>query len=298
MIACDLGSNTLRIVKIDPLSKERLKEYEKSVRTAKNLYKTGEISQDSIQRIFYALKEADILFDFKNNEVHCVTTEAMRKANNSQEILKQIKNEFGLDFKIIDGQEEARLTLLGVKHAIKKCKIITNSYCVIDLGGGSTEISFINDKDIQSKSFGFGIVKIAEKYESSIKKIENNIDEEVKIIDSFIKDKKCTHLIATAGTPTTVCAFLEGIDYKNYDYKKINGKSLHVEDFSKALSKLLRMDKKSREFWVGTNRSDLVCAGILIVIAIMKKLKFENCIVIDDSLREGLAISKCKINVI
>lgn len=44
IIACDLGSNTLRIVQIDSISKVRIKEYEKSVRTAQNLYETEIIS--------------------------------------------------------------------------------------------------------------------------------------------------------------------------------------------------------------------------------------------------------------
>lgn len=291
MIACDLGSNTLRIVQIDPISKERVKEYEKAVRTAQNLYKTGIISDSSKQRIFDALSEANSLFDFKNTKVHCVTTQAMRIAKNSKEILDEIKNKFGLDFEIIDGEEEARLTLLGVENAMSLCNIDKSSYCMLDLGGGSTELSFKCKEVTTSKSFDFGIVSIAEKH-NSIENIKKYVSEEVKIIDAFIKDKKVDKFVATAGTPTTVCAFLQGMDYNSYDYKKINGKIVSENDFTNALEKLLSMDEINREFWVGTNRSDLVCAGILIVKEIMRKLGFQKCLVIDDSLREGLALDK------
>lgn len=297
MIACDLGSNTLRVVQIDPITKTRVKEYEKAVKTAQGLHKTGIICDEAINRILEALSEASKIFDFKNIEVHCVTTEAMRLATNSQKVIDTIKENFDLDFKIIDGDEEARLTLLGVENGMKLYDIDNTSYCMLDLGGGSTEISFTCKGITTSKSFNFGIVLIAEKH-VSLENIKNNIAQEVSVIDDFIKDKKAEKFIATAGTPTTVCAFLQGIDYHSYDHKKINGKSLHVDDFSKALNKLLVLNEVQREFWVGTNKADLICAGILIVQEIMKKLGFYECIVIDDGLREGLAISKSTINVI
>jgi exopolyphosphatase/guanosine-5'-triphosphate,3'-diphosphate pyrophosphatase len=295
IIACDLGSNTLRIVEIDTLTKERLCEYEKTVRTAKDLHKTGIISEESKKRIFDALSEANEIFDFKTKEVYCVTTEAMRRAKNASEILCEIKKRVGLDFVIIDGDEEARLTLLGVENALLKLGIDNSKYCMMDLGGGSTELSFKSKKETKSKSFPFGIVHIAEKY-GSLEAIEKGIEKELHVIDSYLAEQQgmpYRYFIATSGTPTTVCAFLQGIDYASYDYKKINGKSLHVDDFTRALEKLLSMNESQREFWVGTNRSDLVCAGILIVKAIMQKLGFTECIVIDDGLREGLALSKC-----
>lgn len=263
--------------------------------TAKGLYKNKNITHEAKRRIFEALKEADTIFDFNSNVVFAVTTEAMRIALNAKEILDEIKQEFGIDFKIIDGKEEAKLTRIGVENALKDIKL--DSYVLFDLGGGSCELSFVNKNDILSKSFPFGIVKLAEKYKN-IKDIKLHIPNDLKVVDEFIKNKSADKLIATAGTPTTVCAFLQGMDYNSYDYTKINGKSLHVEDFTNALEKLLSMDKQTREFWVGTNRGDLVCAGIVIVINIMKKLNFSTCIVSDDGLREGLAISKCKINVI
>lgn len=291
IIACDLGSNTLRIVQIDCINQIRIKEYEKSVRTAQNLYETGIISFESKNRIFDALIEANSIFDFKSHKVYCVTTQAMRIAKNAKEILLEIKDKFNLDFKIINGEEEARLTLLGVEHAMGLANIDKSSYCMMDLGGGSTELSFTCKGITQSKSFGFGIVLISEKYKT-IENIKKHVSEEVNIIDTFIENKKVDRFIATAGTPTSVCAFLQGMDYNSYDYKKINGKSITIKDFTNALEQLLNMDECTREFWVGTNRSDLVCAGILIVIEIMSKIGFEECIVIDDGLREGLVLDK------
>ena len=66
MIGCDLGSNTLRIVKIDCQSKARILAFERIVRTAKDLHITGRIGEQAKENIFNALHEASALFDFKN----------------------------------------------------------------------------------------------------------------------------------------------------------------------------------------------------------------------------------------
>lgn len=294
MIACDLGSNTLRIVEIDCASKERINSFERSVRTAKDLHVTGLISKEAINRIKKALEEASKIFDFRSQEVHCVTTEAMRKAKNTASVLGDIYDLFGLDFRVITPKEEASLTVLGVENGMHMSNLDTSCYVMLDLGGASTEISFKQKKEIYSQSFPFGIVLIAERY-ATIDNIKKGVKKEIEILDDFIGENKghCQNFIATAGTPTSVCAFLQGIDYQSYDYKNINGQKLTQKDFQIALDKLLAMSKKTREYWVGTDRSDLVCAGILITLGIMKKMNFKTCTVIDDGLCDGLALQKC-----
>jgi exopolyphosphatase/guanosine-5'-triphosphate,3'-diphosphate pyrophosphatase len=302
MITCDLGSNTLRILEFDCTRKQRLKEFEKVVRTAKDLYKTSIICEESKRRILDALSEASGIFDFASQEVFAVTTEAMRRANNSDDIIQAIKEKFGIEFQIIDGDEEARLTLLGIESGLEDAKISCENYCMIDLGGASTEVSFKDAERTYSKSFSFGIVTTAEKYEN-LDNIQSNIQNVISPVLEFIAEYKIdlklyTKFVATAGTPTTVAAFMDGINYQSYDYKKINGKVLHVNDFQTSLERLLQLKEQEREYWVGTNRSDLVCAGILIIKNIMNAFGYSECIVIDNGLREGLAIAKCNRKLI
>lgn len=294
MIACDLGSNTLRIVLFDCKNKIRLKEFERTVRTAHNLHKNGFICDASIQKIYQALKEAQDIFDFQTNKVYAVCTEAMRQASNSSDIIDKIFKDFGINFKIIDGDEEARLTRLAVEFAMQKEALDINSYTLMDLGGASTEISIINHAQVISKSFTFGILTLAQRYER-FEQIQKGIMNDLQVLDDFIKGEKLPskYFIATAGTPTSVCAFLLGMDYASYDHSQINGKKLTLDDFTRALEALLSMNKKDQEFWVGTSRGDLVCTGILITQEIMRKMGFFECIVIDDSLKEGLALEKC-----
>lgn len=295
MIGCDLGSNTLRIVQLDCQTKTRIHVYEKIVRTGKNLHVTGFICESSKQNIFNALHEASQIFDFRNERCFCVTTEAMRIASNAGEILKEIEATFGLTFQIITGEKEAYLTSLAVENALKREGFKHQTYALFDLGGGSTEFTFCKNGIKHSQSFPFGIINVAEKYshdrELHVTRIVNSIDDFISkqnpISSNFLQ------LVTTAGTPTTVAAFLKGLDYAHYDANSVNGTVLHVKDFEEAYERLFAMNEEDAERYTGTNRRDLVVVGILLVKAIMKKLGFESCIVIDDGLREGVALEQC-----
>lgn len=299
MIACDLGSNTLRIVEFDSLTCKRLRAFEKIVRTAKDIHKTGVIGEAARENIYNALLEASQIFDFKHQATFCVTTQAMRIAKNAQEILSFIETHFGLTFTIISGDEEAYLTSLAIEHALKREGFDSQTYALFDLGGGSTEIILSHNGSKKTQSFPFGIVTTAERYHTSL---HHGVDEVVKSMDIFIDTEEnipqtYQQLIATAGTPTTVAAFLEGLDYEHYDAQKINGKCLHVNDFERAFNELSSMPLALAERFTGTNRRDLVIVGILLVKKIMLKLGFTRCIVLDDGLREGVAISNCNKKV-
>ncbi|HFU74474.1 MAG TPA: phosphatase, partial [Helicobacteraceae bacterium] len=103
-------------------------------------------------------------------------------------------------------------------------------------------------------------------------------------------------LVATAGTTTTRAEFIQGMDYKTYDPQKINGYTLSLQATHKALEGLLALTEEERAIKVGVGRENLISAGIIIVQALYKVLGFESAIVIDDSLREGLAMHYCQEN--
>lgn len=292
MIGCDLGSNTIRIVQIDCKSKKRVKEFERIVKTGKDLHKNGYISDESIQNILNALKDASKIIDFKSDKTDCIATQALRVANNADEVIETIKDMFGLKFKVIDGDLEARYTILGVKNSLKNLGIKDDNFAIFDLGGGSTELSYVYNSNISTKSFPFGILNVFERYKQNL---GYGIKEELKPAVIFAKKhKKPGFLVATAGTPTTVCAFLQGLDYKHYDHKKINGKTLSIEDYKKAYDAIVSMDSSEQEKYCGIGRSELIKTGILIVVNLMKEIGFDKSIVIDDGLREGVALSLCE----
>ncbi|MBD3788837.1 MAG: phosphatase [Campylobacterales bacterium] len=297
MIAIDLGSNTLRVVELDCTSGKFTAEYEKIVKTADGLAQTGMINDEAINRVINAILEAKTKMDFDSQTIKAVTTQALRSAKNSDEVLARIKDKTDISFEIISGEEEANLTLLAVKKKLEEFQHASKSFVLIDIGGGSTELIFSYPDQTITRSFPIGIVTIAQSYET-LKKIDEVLPSLMQSMEKFCSEVyamygKVDSLIATAGTPTTVAAMKLGQSYTTYDAKKINGTSLQKDELDFFLKKLLAMPFESREIAVGTGRSDLIAAGILIFKRLYEITEFEECIVIDDGLREGVALQEC-----
>ncbi len=296
MVAIDLGSNTLRVLEYDCARQKPLKAYEKVVKTADGLAEHGVVNEEAVARVIAAIQEAQKRLDFSEG-VRAVTTEAVRRASNAQEVLQKIKASTGVAFQIISGEEEARLTLLAVKHRLQKLHCASDTFVLVDIGGGSTELIFYDGQKRISKSFPVGIVTIAQTY-GTLEKIEEVLPREMFDMQKFCAEVYATQgkpdaFVATAGTPTTVAAMKLGFNYETYDASKINGTTLLKEELDFYLKKLLSLPFEEREIAVGTGRSDLIAAGILIYKQLYSILEFESCIVIDDGLREGVALEMC-----
>ncbi len=298
MIAIDLGSNTLRVLEYDCITGRATADFEKIVKTADKLNSTGVIDHEAVDRVIYAIKEAQQQIDFEGQQVVAVTTEAVRQAKNSDDVLSRIAKETGVQFRMIDGEEEARLTLMAVKERLRKLHHASKSFVLVDIGGGSTEIIFCYPDNTISKSFPVGIVTIAQQY-GTLETIAEALPREMLSMQMFCAEIFATHgevdaFVATAGTPTTVAAMKMGQTYATYDAAKINGTILQKEELDFYLDKLLSMPFGQREETVGTGRSDLIAAGILIFKHLYTILEQERCIVVDDGLREGVALDACQ----
>ena len=298
-IGIDLGSNTLRAVKRDCESGEFIAEYEKIVRTADGLRRCGRISDAAVGRIVQALKEARGRIGFEGGVLRAVATEAMRRASNRDAVLKRVEEETGVVFELIDGEEEAALTLLAVGRRLESLWEMSDSFVLADIGGGSTELIFRYPRETISRSFPLGIVTLSQEA-GSWAKVGELLPQKLPPLRDFVetvygKQGKIVSFVATAGTPTTVAALKLGMDYQSYDAKRVNGTRLQRNELELYLRKLLAMDKAEREKAVGVGRDDLIAAGILIFEALFDLLGFRECIVIDDGLREGVAISLCEM---
>ena len=114
IVSVDLGSNSFRVLKYDCKNHKIISEYNEVVGMADGLVNTGMISKEAMIRVIKAISHSIEVIGYNPLNAVCVTTAAMRKASNNNEVLKYFKDEIGADFSIIDGKEEARLTLLAV----------------------------------------------------------------------------------------------------------------------------------------------------------------------------------------
>ena len=299
IIAIDLGSNSLRILKFDCENKCKIGEFHRTVKTADGLAGTGEINKEAVKRVVTALNVAKEQLDFSDARVNAVTTEAIRQANNADEVLKQIQTETGIMFEVIDGVTEAKYALKAVQHRLEILGENPKSFIVADIGGGSTELLFHYGKEKSfSKSFQVGIVTVTQKFKT-LPEISKAIPVVMNPMQNYFNEVTAQHgevelFIATAGTPTTVAAMKLGMEYATYNADKIHGTKLTQKELALQLMKLLQMNQEERIKIVGVGRDDLIASGILIYDELYTIGGFKESMVIDDGIREGVAFSMCE----
>jgi len=296
VVAIDLGSNTLRVIGRDCEKGVFTLEYEKMVKTADKLIQTQQISPQAVQRIIEALKEADAHLDFSTKKVKATTTAAMRMADNAVEVIDTIFKQTGVLFEIIEASFEAYLTNLGVSKRMDSLGLGSDPFFLLDVGGGSTEVIYSFNGTFTSKSLDVGIVTMSQKYttkETLVAAMYQAFEPLKDFKDDVQKERPAKSLVATAGTPTTMASLKHGLTVATYDAKKINGTILSVSDLDQGLQRLMSMDEMQRSKHVGVGRDILIIAGVEILKVLYDILGFESAIVIDDGLREGLAIHSC-----
>ena len=283
VIAIDLGSNTFRVALIKKVqngfSNEQI--YEKIVGAARGLNESGKIGFEAKNRLFEAIAEAKSKFDFTKFKCVAVATEAFRVASNSEEIFSEIRDKFGINFHIINGQAEAKLTFLGVQNALKKLGI-NDKFSIIDIGGASSEIG----EEEKFISFKFGIITFYERFKM-LDLMQENAKIYTKEAREFLTSLDNRLIVLTSGVPTTIAALKLGLNYESYDPKKVSGYELKNDDLAWFINELLKMDDKSADVAVGRSRKYPLIAGTLLLEELLngQNAKF---IVIDNGLREGV----------
>jgi exopolyphosphatase / guanosine-5'-triphosphate,3'-diphosphate pyrophosphatase len=296
IVSVDLGSNSFRVLKYDCKDNQIVSEYNEVVGMADGLVDTGLISKEAQERVIKAILHSVEVINYDPSKAVCVTTAAMRKASNNNEVLKYLKEKTNIEFKIIDGFEEARLTLLAVQYALKREKIDSKNFILLDIGGGSTEIIVNTNDTYQAHSFDFGIVTMTQKY-LKYHDLHNELDSRKKEIKEFLDslniDLNDYSFVATAGTPTTIAAIKLGQDFFSYDRNTVNGAIVNLDDLEYSLNTFKNSSKEEIAKLVGRGRVEFIEVGIFIYKAIFEVLNKKESIVLDDGLREGVAINYC-----
>ncbi|MCG3687259.1 exopolyphosphatase [Aliarcobacter butzleri] len=294
IVTIDLGSNSFRVLKYDYKNHKIISEFNEVVGMADGLVETLNISKDAIIRVINAINKASQDLNFDPKAAVCVTTAAMRKALNNKEVLSFFEEKTGAKFSIIDANEEARLTLLAVKYALKREKINSENFVLLDIGGGSTEIVVNTAQNYEAKSFDFGIVTMTQK---SIKKedLEKDLNDRKIQIKEFLNslkiDLKDYSFVATAGTPTTIASIKLGQDYFSYDRNIVNGTKVNLNDLEDSLKIFKSHSKDELTKLVGQGRVEFMEVGTYIYKMVFEVLQKDESIVLDDGLREGVAIN-------
>ncbi len=176
--AIDIGSNAIRLLIEESSVQSKDDYYFKKIsltriplRLGKDVFSEGYVSERTNKKLIQAFKAFKLLM--KINEVdfyRACATSAMREADNGKEICKSIYKNTGIDLEIISGKEEAKLIFSNFHMSSID---LSKNYVFIDVGGGSTELSLIeNNIKTSSKSFRIGSVRYLNDSETDQVKIQ------------------------------------------------------------------------------------------------------------------------------
>lgn len=297
--AIDVGTNTLRLLIAEAAGLGDftiLHEEQEITRLGEGLMPARLLRDESRRRSLTVLKRfAETVRSFKAEQVAAVATSAAREARNREELIGEVARETGVTLRVIDGAEEARLTLLGVRHGLR---LGSERVLVMDVGGGSTEFMLARGEAIEAiVSTGLGVVKLTEQYLVSdppaageLQALREVVATRIDRLHRELPGLEATQLIGTAGSPTTLAAIDLGLTA--YDREKVQGHWLHLSRIRALLDRLVTAPLRERGRIPGLEpgRADIIVAGASIVVASMERLGYHQMRVSDGGLREGILL--------
>lgn len=165
--AIDIGSNAARLLvkEVRPHEELLCRKLFKvlllrvPLRLGFDVFSTGRVSKgkaDELKRLMKAYRQ--LMKIYRVTAYRACATSAMRDAANGPEIIREIKHKTGIDLEIIDGEEEARIVFDNHRESLSDRE---GNYVYVDVGGGSTEISFLSQGTlVQSLSYNIGTVRV------------------------------------------------------------------------------------------------------------------------------------------
>ncbi|MEI2737550.1 MAG: exopolyphosphatase [Chitinophagaceae bacterium] len=281
LAAIDIGSNAARLLITDVISgPQGVSEFIKTVlvrvplRLGFDVFDKGEISPAKVEKIIKTIKSYKLLLDvYEVKHLKACATSAMRDAANAADIIKKVKAETGIEIQIISGDQEA--SFIYENHIAENMNT-AESYLYIDVGGGSTELTFFSDgKMIFKKSFNIGTIRL----------LKNQVDEATwDEMKEFIRSKtKGYHHVTAIGSGGNINKIFS-------ISKRKEGKPLTLDllrDYYKEFSNLSLAQRislhKLRE-----DRADVIVPALLIYINAMRWADAEEIFVPKIGLADGL----------
>jgi len=289
----DIGSNTIRLV----IYKETINGSYKEVENVKAVARLRQylnsqkvLEQKGTDLCLSILEEFKRIIDYhKVKNVKCVATATIRQAVNKSEILLTIKENIGFEIKVLSEQEEAYLGYLAVVNTTAVEDGVT-----IDIGGGSTEITYFqNKKLIQSFSFPFGVVSLKERYMKG-KRMSSDEKEALQtaILEAlhtlpWLRNLKVP-IIAIGGSARNIAQVHQNLS--NYPLAGIHQYEMKIEDLTNITTMMENMDVEQLEKLEGLSkdRADIIIPALEVFVLLSKFVNATNFVFSKRGLRDGL----------
>ncbi len=287
----DIGSNSVRMVVYEKTSRyafHLLHEERSKARISQNAYKfEGNLQKEPMARTFDALANfLTICQSFKVRKLLCVATSALRDAPNKKEFIQKVKEKLKINIKIISGEKEAYFGGIACANLLKK----QNNALTVDIGGGSTEFSIINEESVTNTlSLKLGTVRLKELFceRKDLEGATTYIDAQ---LDS-LKIKNITTLIGIGGTFRAIATAI--MQREGYPLNKIHGYEISPKIFIEYIDTLLQAQSSEELLALGIkkNRFDVIKPGTLILQRLMKRIALSSIITSGVGVREGVYLA-------
>lgn len=277
--AIDIGSNAVRlqIARLNDQPNEPFKKVEFvriPVRLGDDAFNKGKISRDKRKVFYKAMQSFKLLMEvFGVNSYMACATSAMREASNGEKIVEKVARKYGLHIDIIDGKRESELILKSIIHYLKP----DQNYLTIDVGGGSTEMTVIqNMRPYDSVSFDVGTVRLLD---NAIKK------ENWKSLEHYVKDHitaiEHSRAIATSGTINKIANIINPTSTEpsiSYD---------ELERFYQTIKKM-SIKELIETYKLNPDRADVMEHSAYIYLKILKWANIEKLFAPSAGLKDGI----------
>ncbi|HEV7586220.1 MAG TPA: Ppx/GppA phosphatase family protein [Solirubrobacteraceae bacterium] len=296
----DIGTNSTRLLIADvdreSGSLEELSRRSRVTRLGDGVDSNGSLSQAAIARVFATLDDYRAEIDAQRCEANlAVLTSAVRDAANGGEFAARVRDDYGLDARVLSGDEEARLTFLGAMSGRPAAEEPT---VVIDIGGGSTE--FVVGRGHEAGfhvSLPVGVVRMSERHIHSdppdpaeLQALSQEVREIlVRGLPAHERDAVMQG-IAVAGTATSAASIDQELD--PYDPARVHGYVLMLGTVELLLARLADMTESQRREVVGLDpsRAPTIVAGMIVLSEAIRAFDLEQVEVSDHDILHGGAL--------
>ncbi|MGC4104658.1 Ppx/GppA phosphatase family protein [Ferruginibacter sp.] len=281
LAAIDIGSNAARLLIAEVTTDEKkIPSFNKlnlvrvPLRLGFDVFENGEISKQRIGMVLQTMKAYKHLMNaYGVDHLKACATSAMRDAKNAADIIRKIKLETGISIEVISGDTEANLVY---ENHVAENMDKDHSYLYIDVGGGSTELSFFsNGKLIYKKSFNIGTIRLLK---NMVK--EWQWDEMKDALKNVTRGHKEVVAIGSGGNINKVFSMS----------KRKDGKPLPLEllkDYYKELSNVTLEERISR-YGLREDRADVIVPALQIYTNAMRWTDAQEIYVPKIGLVDGL----------
>ena len=324
--ALDLGTNSCRMLIAQPKGNQFhvVDSFSKSVQLGLGLEASGRLSHASMQRTINALRICrKKIAKHDVSRMRLVATEACRRARNGIQFMKSVVQETGLRLEIIEPEEEARLAVISCAPLVSTR---TEQLFVVDIGGGSTELVWIDlsrvpkverPRAIMRLHTGFkqdptspfpaarvvdwisvplGVATLRDQFDdvkddaARFALMSWFFEENLSDFSPYVAEqtREGFQIIGTSGTVTTVAASHLGL--RRYDRSKVDGLRMTSDQIDKVIRDYLELGPEGRrkDPRIGRDRHALIMSGAAILQALLRVWPTDRLSVADRGLREGL----------